>query len=128
MTKELEIYKCNKCGNIVAINHSGTENLSCCSEPMKLIEDNIIEASIEKHIPILSKINENEYKIFVGEIEHPMTTEHYIEWIEVITDRNSRLTFFLKPGDKPEINFLTAEKIVCIKAYCNLHGLWSKKI
>ncbi len=128
MTKNLEIYKCNKCGNIVAINHNGTENLFCCDEPMKLIESNTTEASTEKHIPILSKIGENKYNVFVGEIEHPMTQEHYIEWIEVLTEQNSRLTFFLKPNDKPEINFLTAEKIVEVKAYCNLHGLWSKKI
>lgn len=126
MTKKSEIYKCSKCGNIITINHDGNGEVFCCNEPMRLIKENSTEASTEKHIPVLNKIDDINYIITVGEVEHPMTPEHYIEWIEVLTDKNSRLTFFLEPNEKPEITLATKDKIIEVKVFCNLHGLWCK--
>lgn len=121
-----EVYRCKVCGNIVSVNHNGNGQLVCCNEQMELLEANSTEASKEKHIPILFELGSNKYKVVVGEIEHPMIAEHYIEWLEVLTDKGNRLTFFLNPGDKPEATFSTEEKIVSVEAYCNLHGLWKK--
>ena len=119
MTKQKEIYKCEICGNIVEVTHDGGGQLVCCGEPMKLMKENIVDASIEKHIPIIK-----EKKVFVGTIEHPMTEEHYIEWIEA-SDRKQTARIFLKPKQKPEAEF--SFKLKSARAYCNLHGLWKSE-
>ena len=124
MTELLEVYKCNICGNIVCILHKGAGKLVCCNEKMKLQKENTVDASFEKHIPVLEK-TENGVLVKIGEKEHPMIEEHYIEWIEVITKDNSYI-HFLKPNDKPEFMFYTSHDIIATRAYCNIHGLWKK--
>ena len=120
-----QTYKCSICGNIVVKNHDGGGELVCCGKKMNLLNENADDtASTEKHIPVMEKIDNDTYKIKVGSVAHPMTKEHYIEYIEAITDKDERLTYFLKPEDKPEIICETKNKIVSIRAYCNLHGLW----
>lgn len=127
MTKINEIYKCEICGNIVELVHESTGELVCCGQKMKLMNENTIDASIEKHIPIILEQKENKIIVQVGEIEHPMTNEHYIEWIEVIT-KNSTHKIFLKPNEKPKAEFLIQDEILNIREYCNLHGLWKNEI
>lgn len=119
MTKISEVYKCDICGNIVEILHEGIGQLVCCGQPMKLQKENTVEASIEKHIPIIM-----ENKVIVGSVEHPMEAKHYIEWIEA-TDGTQTAKIFLKSEQKPEAEFYFKPKSA--RAYCNLHGLWKSK-
>lgn len=124
MTKVNEIYKCEICGNIVEVVHPAGGTLVCCGKPMKHMVENTVDAAKEKHIPVIEKI-EGGYKVFVGEVEHPMQDAHYIEWIEVITE-NKVYRKYLKPGEKPEAEFLIDEEIISVREYCNLHGLWKR--
>ena len=122
MTKKLQIYKCEVCGNIVEVLHEGKGELVCCGQPMKLYEENTVDAAKEKHVPVIEKI-EGSFKVKVGSVTHPMEEKHYIEWIEVIVDGKAYRQF-LKPGEIPEAVFnIEAEKIIA-REYCNLHGLW----
>ncbi|HEC49738.1 MAG TPA: desulfoferrodoxin [Candidatus Desulfofervidus auxilii] len=122
MTKRLQIYKCEMCGNIVEVLHEGKGELVCCGQPMKLYEENTVDAAKEKHVPVIEKI-EGGFKVEVGSVTHPMEEKHYIEWIEVIVDGKAYRQF-LKPGEIPEAVFnIEAEKIIA-REYCNLHGLW----
>ena len=77
MTLKKEIYKCEVCGNVIEVLHEGAGILVCCNKPMILQKENTVEASTEKHIPIIEG-----NKIKVGSVEHPMEEEHYIKWIE----------------------------------------------
>lgn len=122
MTKRHEIYKCNKCGNIIEVTSEGQGQIICCNEPMMLQSENTVEASKEKHIPVV-EIDENEVLVKVGTIEHPMEKNHYIEWIEVETP-SSVYKKYLNPGEKPEAIFNTNEDIISTREYCNVHGLW----
>lgn len=123
MAKYLGIYKCQICGNIVEVLHEGKGELVCCGQPMKLYEENTVEAAYEKHIPVIEKVDGG-ILVKVGSTAHPMEKEHYIEWIEVLQG-NKVLTHMLKPGDKPEAVFkLDSTDGVAARAYCNLHGLW----
>lgn len=122
MTKRLEVYKCEVCGNIVEMLHEGVGQLVCCGKPMKLYEENTVDASKEKHVPVIEKINGG-YKIKVGSVPHPMEEKHYIEWIELIADGRAYREF-LKPGQAPEATFMTSATEVSAREYCNLHGLW----
>lgn len=122
MSKANEIYKCEICGNIVEVVHSAGGTLVCCGKLMNLREENAVEASGEKHIPVVNKI-EGGVHVVVGAIEHPMQEEHYIEWIEVVTTNNVYRKH-LKPSEKPEATFYFKEEVVAVREYCNLHGLW----
>ena len=122
MTKKLEIYKCEVCGNIVEMVHEGKGELVCCEQPMKLFKENTVDAAKEKHVPVLEKHGE-EVKVKVGTVAHPMEEKHYIEWIEVISGEKAYREF-LKPGQAPEASFkIKGDKIIA-REYCNLHGLW----
>lgn len=123
MAEKLGIYKCNVCGNIVLVMHSGIGQLVCCGKPMQLMVAGSIDAAVEKHVPVIEKVG-NTYKVKVGSTPHPMTEEHYIEWIELHADEDKVYIKFLKPGDAPEATFQVEANKVLAKEYCNLHGLW----
>ncbi len=121
-TQRLQVYKCEVCGNIVEVIHEGVGQLVCCSQPMKLYEENTVDAAVEKHVPIVEKIDGG-YKVKVGSVLHPMEETHYIEWVELIADGKAYRQF-LKPGQAPEAVFLIETDEVTAREYCNLHGLW----
>jgi len=125
MTKKLQIYKCEKCGNIVEVLHEGIGQLVCCEIPMKLMEENTVDASQEKHVPAIERIGEN-YKVKVGSVPHPMEEKHYIEWIELIVDGKAYREF-LRPGQSPEALFRVEGENISAREYCNIHGLWLKQ-
>jgi superoxide reductase len=122
MTNRDEIYKCELCGNIVGVVHGAGGSLVCCGQEMKLLKENTVEASLEKHIPVIEKKGTT-VTVKVGSVAHPMEDKHYIEVIGVAAE-NKIYRAYLKPGDKPEAVFEIKENIKCARAYCNLHGLW----
>ena len=122
MTKQDHIYKCSVCGNITEVLHSSKGTLSCCNTSMDLLEENTIDASVEKHVPVLEK-TDGGYKVIIGEVHHPMIEKHYIEWIELLVD-NQIFRRYLKPGDAPEAIFHTDAADAVARGYCNLHGHW----
>ncbi|MBF0226436.1 MAG: desulfoferrodoxin [Desulfobacterales bacterium] len=122
MTKRTEVYKCKVCGNIVGVLHAGGGQLVCCGKPMELLKENTVDASKEKHVPVIEKIDGG-VKVKVGSAAHPMEEKHYIEWIAVLAGEKAYIQF-LKAGDAPEAVFKIDESQITAQAYCNLHGLW----
>jgi superoxide reductase len=122
MAKQMEVYKCEVCGNIVEVLHSGAAPLVCCGQNMTLMEENTVDAAREKHVPVIEK-GSGTITVRIGSAPHPMEEKHYIEWIELLADGKAYRQF-LHPGDKPEATFhLTAERVTA-REYCNLHGHW----
>ena len=126
MPSRLEVYKCAHCGNIVEVLHGGKAPLICCGEPMKLLREGQSDGATEKHVPVIEK-TENGYKVTVGSAPHPMTEEHWIEWIELIADGISYKKF-LNPGEAPEAEFCVKADKVTAREFCNLHGLWKAEL
>jgi superoxide reductase len=124
MTKLKQIYKCNVCGNIVEVLHTGVGELVCCGEAMQLMEEKREDVGQEKHLPVIEKM-ENKVKVKVGSIPHPMEEKHYIEWIE-LEAKGKAYRQFLKPGDTPEAMFDVKPEKITVREYCNLHGLWKE--
>ncbi len=122
MIERLQVYKCGVCGNMVEVLHVGGGKLVCCGQPMILLQENTVEASLEKHIPVVQKLADG-VKVKVGSFPHPMEEKHYIEWIEIIAN-DKVYRRFLKPGMAPEAIFLLSADSITARAYCNLHGLW----
>jgi superoxide reductase len=122
MAQRLEVYKCALCGNIVEVLDSGDGELVCCGEAMELLGENTVDASKEKHVPVIERVSGG-IKVKVGSVPHPMEAKHYIEWIELIADGKAYREF-LKPGQAPEALFAVTAANITVREYCNLHGLW----
>jgi len=123
MTQLNEVYKCNLCGNIVEILHPGAGALVCCNERMALMVENTVDASKEKHVPVI-EVGSNSITVKVGSVAHPMEAAHYIEWIELVAD-GKVYRQQLQPGQAPEATFPVVAKQVTAREYCNLHGHWA---
>ncbi len=123
---EQRFFVCEHCGNMIAVVKDSGVPVSCCGEKMKELIPGTTDAAREKHVPVIS-VNGNRVTVTVGEVEHPMAQEHYIEWISIATDKGNQRKV-LKPGEKPVAEFmlLDGEKLESAYAYCNLHGLWKK--
>ncbi len=122
MTGHLEFYRCEICGNIVQVMHSGEGELVCCGKPMIKLEPKGLEQEMkEKHVPVFIG-----HKIIqVGSEIHPMNEEHHIEFIQALTeDKKCVVTKFLNINEEPKMNFEEDKKFNCAIEYCNLHGLW----
>ena len=127
MVKTLhELYKCSVCGNIVQVEHVGGGVLVCCGKEMVLQEENSVDASKEKHVPVI-EVEGTIARIKVGSEPHPMEESHFIMWIELLVDGVNYIKH-LNPGEAPEAEFIIpigAEKEkITARCYCNLHGHW----
>lgn len=122
MPKKLEVYKCPHCGNVIEVMIGGGAEIVCCGEPMKLMAEGATDGALEKHVPVIEKVDGG-YMVRVGSVAHPMEEKHWIQWIELLADNISYIKF-LKPGDVPEAFFATDAARVTAREYCNLHGHW----
>ena len=122
MTERMQIYKCEVCGNIVEMQHEGAGELVCCGQPMQLYKENAVDAAVEKHVPVIERADGG-IKVKVGSVPHPMTEEHYIEWVQVM-EGDVACRVYLKPGGAPEAEFCCVSENATAREYCNLHGLW----
>ncbi len=124
---ENRFYICEHCGNIVGMIHDAGVPLMCCGQKMKQLVPGTVEASAEKHIPVVT-VDGDMVKVVVGSVMHPMSQEHSITWVYLQTDRGGQRKCLPFDGE-PVVTFaLCDEKPVAVYAYCNLHGLWKADI
>lgn len=123
----MKFYICRHCGNLVGmINNSGVP-LVCCGQKMEALTPNTVDASGEKHLPVVT-VDGDTLTVSVGSVNHPMLSEHFIQWIYVQTEHGG-MRKALQPGEAPEATFaLGGEKPVAVYEYCNLHGLWMTEL
>ncbi|MCX8043794.1 MAG: desulfoferrodoxin [Desulfobacterota bacterium] len=126
MAQLREIYKCEICGNIVEVVHAGAGTLVCCGKNMILLKENSVDASQEKHVPVIERSG-NTYTVKVGSVPHPMEENHYIEFIELLTTARVYRAH-LDPGKKPEASFDIQGEVIGAREYCNIHGLWKSAL
>lgn len=129
MAKRGEVCKCDVCGNIVEVIHGGEGDLVCCDKPMILMQEKSEEEGLtEKHVPVVEK-SEKGILVKIGSVPHPMEETHWIEWIRVEAKDGRACRRYLNPSDKPEAEFpIQLEDVAKVNEYCNLHGLWVKKM
>ena len=122
-----KFYICRHCGNLVHVIHDAGVPMMCCGQKMAELLPNTVEASGEKHLPVVT-VEDGAVHVNVGSINHPMIPEHYIEWIYVQTENSGHLKI-RKPGDDPSAAVcLGDDKPLAVYAYCNLHGLWMTEL
>ncbi|MGE1063015.1 desulfoferrodoxin [Megasphaera paucivorans] len=119
---QVEFYRCELCGNIIAIVHDGGgRELTCCGQAMKHLEAGAVDAAKEKHVPAIVK-EDGKIKVTVGSVEHPMLPEHFIQFVALAAEDRVMIKY-LKPGDAPKAEFCEVPSGT-VYEYCNLHGLW----
>ncbi len=124
---ENRFYICEHCGNIVGMIHNSGVPMMCCGQKMTKLEAGVVEASHEKHIPVVT-VEGNTVRVNVGSVTHPMSEEHHIAWIYLQTNRGGQRKCLDVTG-APEVTFALADETpVAVYAYCNLHGLWKAEI
>jgi len=122
-----KFFICRHCGNQIGMIKDMGVPVVCCGEPMAQLVPNTVDASGEKHLPVVA-VDGNVIKVNVGSVDHPMAPEHYIEWIYVQTENGGQRKS-LNPGDAPAATFCMGDdKAVAVYAYCNLHGLWMTEL
>jgi len=126
MQKNQKFYVCKHCGNMVGMIKDAGVNPVCCGEKMEEVIANTVDAAKEKHVPVVT-IDNNKINVKVGEVEHPMTSEHLIEWVYIKTVEGGQRKAL---NDKPEADFIItdSDKVLEVYAYCNLHGLWKVEL
>ncbi len=125
MAEENKIYKCNICGNIVSVLVGKEGELVCCGQQMEMLKEKTKEQEgKEKHVPVV-EIKNNNVKVKVGSVPHPMEKEHYIALIQITKDGKVIAGKRLYPGDNPEAEFtLKNTENIKAKELCSVHGLW----
>lgn len=125
----MKFYQCSICGNILEAIHDADVTPECCGVEMEVLTAGETDGATEKHVPVIqiSDIDNDKkhVQIKVGEVQHPMSKEHCIEWIILKTDRGVYRKC-LKQDEEPAVGFCIAKE-ECVRAayaWCNLHGLW----
>ncbi len=119
-----KFYICEHCKNLVEKLQNSGIPVVCCGQPMTEIKENTVDASTEKHMPVISSPKEGVVRVKVGDIPHPMMEEHFIQFIYLETNKGIQRKM-LRPGEEPEaVFFVGNEQPGAVYEYCNIHGLW----
>lgn len=122
-----KFYICPRCGNVLEVVQNGGMAPQCCGHEMLELKPNSVDASGEKHTPAVT-IHDSIVEVNVGSINHPMEEIHWIQWVQLNTNKGSYRKR-LNPGEAPKVLFqLNNEKPLVVYAYCNLHGLWQAEL
>ena len=125
MKENVRFYKCPICGNVIGLIKGDSAHITCCGQKMELLVANSEDAAVEKHVPVYEKV-EDEIVVKVGEVEHPMEKDHYIEWIAQVSD-NKTTRIRLYPEQDTTVRFPYIPGSI-LYAYCNKHGLWKTEV
>ena len=121
-----KFYKCRHCGNVIHKVVDSKVPVVCCGEKMEELIPNTVDASNEKHVPVVTRLDDCRIKVEVGSVAHPMTPEHHISFIYVETE-NGGIRVDLKDEPVAEV-YVGSSKPVAVYEYCNLHGLWKVEL
>lgn len=124
----LKFYKCNTCGNLIVKIIDGETIPVCCGKQMTELRPAMTDGALEKHVPVWKR-DKNTVDVTVGQIEHPMTLLHHIDFIVLETTKGFYVQNVFNSdceNCKPEACFTICkdEEPVAVYEYCNLHGIY----
>ena len=95
-----KFYICDHCGNLITTLHDAGVPMLCCGEKLRELIPNTVEASGEKHLPVVERSGST-LTVTVGAVEHPMVDVHHIQWLYVETAQGGHIRY-LHPADTRE--------------------------
>lgn len=124
---ETKFYRCKHCGNVIQKNVDSGVKVVCCGEPMEELRPQTEDAGMEKHVPEVSWQGEHMLRVKVGSVLHPMSPEHKIAFVAIEGKEGMQISWLT--GGEPIADFAVGnDKPVVVYEYCNVHGLWKKKL
>ena len=90
-----KFYICEHCGNLIGMIHDAGVPMMCCGQKMTKLEPGVVEASHEKHIPVVS-VDGNIVTVTIGSVEHLMVSS------KGGTCNGPRLSFYQNQKNKEE--------------------------
>lgn len=122
----VKFFKCNHCGNVIVKLVDSKVPVVCCGEKMTELVANTVDASTEKHVPVVTMLENGKMKVEVGSVAHPMLPEHHIAFIYVETNQGG---LYANLTDTPAATFCLGDaQPLAVYEYCNLHGLWKTEL
>ena len=122
----MKYFVCETCGKVIEVVNVNAYPTMCCSKEMKELVAGISDGAVEKHVPAV-RVEGNKVIVTIGDVEHPMSKEHHIDWIEIETKQGSqKKCLCVDKAPKAEFILTEGDELVTVYAYCNLHGLWKK--
>lgn len=122
----VKFFKCNHCGNVIVKLVDSKVPVVCCGEKMTELIANTVDASTEKHVPVVTLLDNGNLQVEVGSVAHPMLPEHHIAFIYVETNQGG---LYANLTDTPSATFcLGSAQPIAVYEYCNLHGLWKTEL
>ena len=122
----VKFFKCSHCGNVIVKVVDAGVPVVCCGEKMQELVPNTVDASGEKHVPVVTRLADDKIKVEVGSVAHPMLEEHHIAFVYVET-KNGGIQVNLKHEPNAVIT-VPVDEVVAVYEYCNLHGLWKSDV
>lgn len=124
----MKYFKCGICGNVIEFMNASGAPVTCCGQQMQELIPGISDGAAEKHVPFVT-VEGSKVIVAIGEVEHPSTEAHYIQWIALETSKGAHRAI-LAPGETPRAEFILTEGETPIAAYeyCNLHSLWKAEL
>ena len=128
MQREQKFFLCKHCGNLIGFLDNAGVQVICCGEAMTELKPNTVDASAEKHVPVVTQTGDT-VEVAVGSVPHPSTEEHHITWVYLLTEQGGQRKN-LMIGKEPKAVFALAggDVVLGAFAYCNLHGLWKSSV
>ena len=117
----VRFFKCRHCGNVIVKLVDSKVPVVCCGEKMEELVPGTMDASLEKHVPVVTRMDDGGLLIEVGSVPHPMLPEHHIAFIYLETADGG---IHIDLTDKPMAVVKCDRPIYAVYEYCNLHGLW----
>ncbi len=120
-------FRCKHCGNVIVKTVDSGVPVVCCGEPMEELVPQTTDAGVEKHLPVVTRLDDGAIKVDVGSVAHPMLPAHYIQFIYLETENGGQFVR-LAPDQAPTATFRCYDKPVAVYEFCNLHGLWKTEL
>ena len=112
-------------GNVIFKLVDSKVPVVCCGEKMEELVPGTMDASLEKHVPVVTRMDDGGLLIEVGSVPHPMLPEHHIAFIYLETADGG---IHIDLTDKPMAIVKCDRPIYAVYEYCNLHGLWKTEL
>lgn len=123
--KNIKIARCEQCHQVVVLNEKEEAPL-CCGKQMTILKVQDNEALEDTHLPVINR-KDGRLFAYTGAYDHPMEPDHYIEWMALQSEKDTRICYF-HPGETPSVPLKPGEGVIAVYSYCNQHGLWKTEI
>lgn len=121
------VFLTDKDRNVVLEAITGVPNaaLPDSCKPFEVMEPNTSEGASEKHLPVI-ETDGTHVTVKVGTVFHPMSEEHSIGWVCLVTRAGVTMRVPLDSSCEPVAHFTLEEgdSPKAAYAWCNLHGFW----